>query len=237
MFYLVQYQRDGGWEDVELPENVKLFRMEKKYPGNTGKLNDWYSIYNRIGVEHRDWCIFTDMHDVVFQKDIPALPDDKDALVTYEGKMFRDIGFWKAMLPERMLDRRAYNCGTFAMRDFLFKEYLEIVHNKYQEMMDWKRDFSAGQLGIGFPFNSQYVTDTITANVGSIFNGIADTVIFNEYIQKIDNLMEWDDVCCYNLMIEEKKAKMQYRRLCRMDGRPYSIAHFNGKNPVMEAQK
>lgn len=228
-FYLIQYKRDGQWfEDFEPQENLKVFRKDKKYPGNTGKLNDWFALLPDIEIHDDDWCIFTDVHDVVFQRDIPELSKNVSIYACYEGKVFGEVPFWKSIYPASMMDKRVYNCGIFAMNPFYFREYLQKVHEEYEKIKKWKTEFRAETIGIGFPFNSQYATDVLAGNIGNIFNGVADTYIYNNFIKNIVDVVEWKDACCYNFSIEKGFAKMKYRKLCNLEDKPFAIAHYNG---------
>jgi hypothetical protein len=227
-FYILQYKRDGVWEKVTLPENATLYKLDKKYAGNSGKLNDLYGVFSGLSLGLDEWYIFTDMHDVVFQTDIPSLEGDANIFVVSEQKTFGEIDFWKHMLPSEMHGWTAYNCGVFAMREKQFRRYLEISHAEYSRMIDWKKNFSATRLGSEFPFSSPYATEMIKEQMGSLYNGIADTYLFNKCIHDSRAVFDWNDVCCYNFAIEQNVAVVKRKKMYNKKGDLFAIAHYNG---------
>lgn len=228
VFYCMQYKRGGEWDAVAPVDRVQIIKMDKEYPGNTGKLNDWAKV-EILG--ENEWCVFTDMHDVVFQTDIPKLSEDVFAMICYEGKRFGNVPFWREMFPEDMMDKKIYNCGVFAMKRSMFILYLKTIEEEYSRMKEWKKNMSMECFGDDFPFNSPHARRTLEHGMGSLFNGVADTYYFNKFINQIEfvgRVKEWRDVCCYNFLIEKKKAIVKDGKLCRRSGTLFAIAHYNG---------
>lgn len=152
---IIQYWFQGKFEPVEVPKHVKLLQIQKEYPGNTGKHKDFRQYVAPLLVKDQ-WCVFTDMHDVIFQQPFPEFPSNAQILVASEGKKFGEIEFWKKLLPKRAWKQKAYNVGCFAMRRDLLLRFWDYLYNEWMQFFDW---YAHGQLpllgdGESFPFCS-----------------------------------------------------------------------------------
>lgn len=113
------------------PHYGKGNKIEKSYPGHISKYFDFE-------IEDMNaWYVFTDMYDVVFQKDFPRLDDfNKEILVSSEDHLWKDSGYYRGILKHKdfkaLMDKPVYCSGTFAMRGRIFKE----LQAFYQLMKD-----------------------------------------------------------------------------------------------------
>lgn len=112
--------------------SVRLFK-DIKYPGHMNRLQ--HIPFDFLDLDR--WVIFSDTDDVIIQKKIPELPQDKDILVANENVNHQD-GFWLSVIKqfpvfEPLLDKPVFNAGLFAMKGTVLKEYVSFQQEFIEE--------------------------------------------------------------------------------------------------------
>lgn len=226
---VVQYQKNDKFEEVDIPFNVKLIKIAKNYPGNTGKHKDFREVISPFLVG-TGWVIFTDMHDVVFQNPLPDFPN-VNILLASEGKKFGEIPFWCELFPDTIYDKTAYNVGCFAMRVSLVKEFWDYLHKGWMNFFDWYKNIPFPKFGDGmsFPFTAPAYPQRIKNEIAMIFNGYYDTLCYNEFISDYESKVEVKGLFgIYAFNYEVGNLIQKDGLLFNKDGSKISIAHYNG---------
>jgi hypothetical protein len=224
---MVQYLHKGEFERITIPENVRLIKYKKEYPGNTGKHKDFAEVLAPL-LTRDAWCIVTDVHDVVFQAQLPAFPDTVDSLVVFEGKKFDDVDYWQEMFPRYTAGWDAYNVGCFAMKREILLAFWDYLHRNWMEFYGWYRNAVILPIGNGdsFPFNIPF-HHKVRVDIAVMFNAHYDTLCFNEFIRK-QAIQEIPELfACYAYQVEKGIVSCKEGQLYRQDNL-VSIAHFNG---------
>jgi hypothetical protein len=223
---IIQYLRNGKFDKVAKPDNVKLIKYKKEYPGNTGKHKDFREIISPL-LERDTWCIFTDMHDVIFQAPLPKFPDT-EILIASEAKKFGDVGYWKEIFPADVWDMDVYNVGCFAMKRSLLQDFWDYIYENWMQFHQWYKSKSVARIGNGdtFPFNVPF-HEKVRVEMAIMFNGHYDTLSFNRFIRKHKTSELPSLFACYAYqvemgVIEDKDGKLY------QNGKLTSVAHYNG---------
>lgn len=217
---VVEYQKDNA-PDVNYPSNAQVYRVNKPYPGNTGRFIALYDLFEQTTVEYKpeDWIIFTDTHDVIFQN-IPDLSKVKEnIIVTPEYKTFEQVEFWNPRVPKGMYDWEVYNVGLFAMRLPLFKQFLRVIRGEWDKIVEYRN-----RPGLNFPYDVTIAKESMT----QIFNSYADTIYFNQFIRYLKVFSQNSLFGCLSFGIEKKKIKLKNGIYLNEFDVPISIVHANG---------
>lgn len=211
-------------EEIHPKNNCKIYKYEKGYPGNTGRLLPILRILKRDDFDLSGWFIFTDTHDVVFQTDIPELNTiNKSIIACPEDISFGKSDFWKLRVPKNMYNLQVFNVGSFAMRGFQLVKFLEQVQSEWNHVVDEYTSKSDDR----FPQDTIIFRDRL----GNQFNSFADTIIFNRFIdQNIDDVLVHPTLftcLAHNLesrRTHQKKDDMYYNE----EHEIFAIVHKNG---------
>ncbi len=233
---LMYLSPDGKYdEDVRIPKNVTLIKANKRYPGNTGRHKDLREVVLSMNLDKDAWCIFTDIHDVVFQTPLPDLPADADILVCDEGKTFGEIEFWKAIFPQDVWKLRAYNSGVWAMKYPVLMEFWDSLYNDWMKFFDWYKHETLPKISPlhSFPFEAPILDKQIKNDIAKLFNGYQDTLAFIEFIEHVRNgkyrLKELSGLfACYAFQYDLDQVVEKERETYLMSGEKVCIVHYNG---------
>src|SRR6266571_460393 len=223
---IVQYLRHGEFDEINKPQNVKLIKYKKEYPGNTGKHKYFREIISPL-LERDVWCIFTDMHDVVFQSPLPTFPQYSDVILAYEDKKFGEVDYWKSIFPENVWDWNIYNVGCFAMKRDAIREFWDYLYQNWMDFYQWYKQGTIMRIGHGdsFPFNIPF-HEKVKIEMAMMFNGHYDTLCFNTFVKKKNFSAVRGLFGCYAYQVESGSIQYENGKLYR-DDELVSIAHFN----------
>lgn len=223
---IVQYLRKGKFDRIKKPVNVKLIKYKKEYPGNTGKHKDFREIISPL-LERDAWCIFTDMHDVIFQAPLPVFPD-ADVLVASESKKFGEVNYWRDLFPQDVWEWDVYNVGCFAMRRDTIKGFWEYLYENWMQFYTWYKQGTIVRIGHAdtFPFNIPF-HDKVRVEMAIMFNGHYDTLCFNQFIRKNKKKELSGLFACYAYQVDTGVVELRGTNLYQ-NNKLTSIAHFNG---------
>lgn len=225
---VVQYLRRGKFEPVKVPKNVKLIKYKKEYPGNTGKHKDFREIVGPLLTDDK-WCIFTDMHDVVFQTPLPELPSGTSViLAASESVTFGEVDYWSDIFPASVRNWEVYNVGCFAMKRDVLRMFWDNLYENWMEFYSWYKSGSIPRIGNGdtFPFNIPF-HEKVKVEMAIMFNGHYDTLCFNEFIRSYGYSELPGLFACYAFQVDKGVIVNNDGQLFR-DGKLTTIAHFNG---------
>lgn len=219
-----------GTSPIKYPPHSKIYVIDKAYPGNTARFLPLAGILGDKQFKDDDWFVFTDTHDVEFQKKLPDLTNQTHhILVAHEGKLFKEVGFWEVRVPSDLLLSDVYNVGCFAMRGHMFKTFLLKLRKEWETFILWYK----GIADYDFP----YAIPVARTYLAVLFNSYGDTVIFNRFIR--DRLfIELPGLFgCVNFN-KEIGAMIQKRSgWITSDGKTISIVHHNGGDKQMKKYK
>lgn len=210
-----------GESSIEYPENAIVKKFDHGYMGNTGRFIPLYDIIKDGDFSNDDWFVFTDTHDVFFQRPIPDLSHvGAHILVAYEGKKFKEVDFWKIRVPSSLLEEDVYNVGSFAMRGKVLLQFLLQIKRSWDQFKEWY--FMKDNLV--FPYEVEVSKNFIA----SIFNSYTDTVLFNQFIknkyyEELPGLFG-----CVAFNGELGRMKKVKRTWTTSDDKVISIVHENG---------
>ena len=228
----LMYKNRGKFDKCDIPKYATVIKADKNYPGNTGRHKDLYNVLKQLEINKNAWCIFTDVHDVVFQAPLPKLPEDADVLVCNEGKIFRDIEFWKMKMPKRMWDYPAYNSGVWAMRYSVLMDYWKSLMNQWDKFYVWYKTASLPKIIdqeiylINVPELDQDIKDRIAMT----FNSYHDTIGFINFLQnKPLRIKEVSGLfACYAFNYEMGTIYQKEGKTYNQNHELVSIVHYNG---------
>lgn len=226
---IIQYLNRGTFDKVLVPKNVTLIKYQKEYPGNTGKHKDFHEVIAPLLKEDK-WCMFTDMHDVLFQAPLPDLDNSVDMYVSPEGRLFGEIIYWKDILPQKTLAWDAYNVGSFIMKRDILLEFWSYLYKQWVDFYQWYKYATIPRIGNGdtFPFNIPF-HDKIRIDMALMFNNNYDTLCFNEFLRRKVTKDDERLFACYAYLVKTKIATYTRGKLFR-NGTLVSVAHFNGSS-------
>lgn len=210
-----------GDSPVKYPENCDVYKIKGGYKGNTARFLPIYDFFQQMPFKDDDWFIFTDTHDVWFQREIPDLNDFWAPIITSpEGKLFKEIDFWQDRLPQTMMEWPALNVGLFAMKKPAWMDFITAVRGCYEEMLNWYK----GEHGNQWPKDSPLVRKYITAT----FNHYADTMIFNSFIHNRKWISAPEVFSCIGFQAELGHIHESKKHWLTETGEIVSVVHANG---------
>lgn len=224
---VVQYLRRGKFDKVNVKGNVKLVKYKKEYPGNTGKHKDFREILAPM-LTQDTYCMFTDMHDVVFQAPLPELPRTP-IIATSEGKKFGEIPYWEEIFPRNLHKLDVYNVGTFVMQRDVLLGFWDYLHTNWCDFYAWYKNSYIPMIGSGdtFPFNIPF-HEKVRVEMAVMFNSHYDTLCFNEFIRKYEFVEVPELFGCYGYQVETGRLTFKGKKLYYKD-QLVTVAHYNGK--------
>lgn len=220
---VIQFRKNmDSIPDVIYPADARVYKINRLYPGNTGRLLPIYDLLTQEKFNNDDWFIFTDTHDVIFQKKIPDLNTltNKDIIVTPEDRKFREISFWGERSPRYLHDQDIYNVGLFAMKLRVYKKFLEQVKMAWINMVKWKNHLISDQ----FPFDVPIVRNQIAAT----FNSFADTIIFNTFLMEKEFDVQRELFGCLRFSMDKIEMIKIENKFYTKEGKLICVVHANG---------
>jgi len=141
----ISYQLEPYWN--ENPPNAKVIKLNQHFRYHADKFLN----LDLSELDLNRWIIFCDTGDVIFQKPIPDLDDSKEIYVASEnithGGEVRYVpnggGYWEQFFKtngiferfKSLMFKMIYNSGTFAMKGYLFKEFLDYFKSEIDNGM------------------------------------------------------------------------------------------------------
>ena len=233
--FLQYLNKEGSFDSVSLPAHAKLIKVKKAYPGNTGKHKDFRELLSPLLVRDA-WCLFTDMHDVVFQAPLPPFPDTQ-ILLASEGKIFKDVPYWQEMFPDDVMSLEIYNVGCFAMKRDTLLAFWDELYAEWMQFHSWYKTAHIPRFGNGdnFPFNIPF-HDHVRVEMAVMFNSHYDTLIYNRFIRKHRRTELPHLFGCYAYQVDQGIIEQYQNQLYRA-GQLVSIAHYNGSTDTNLVRK
>lgn len=224
---IIQYLYHGEFEKIDKPENVLLIKYAKEYPGNTGKHKDFRELISPL-LERDVWCIFTDMHDVVFQGPLPEFPDT-EILIASEAVKFAEVDYWCEIFPDYVKEWEVLNVGCFAMKRDTLRDFWEYLYKNWMEFYQWYKTSYIPRIGNGdsFPFNIPYHKN-VKIQMAVMFNGHYDTLCFNEFLRKHKTEEVPGLFACYAYQVEKGIASLHKDNQLYVGDKLATVAHYNG---------
>lgn len=204
---IIGFQPLDAVSPVFAPTMRMYLNPHKPYPGNLHRFDFLYELASHEMNPNR-WIVFTDTHDVIFQKDFPDFTQfrDTDVLVASEGEKWSDSSWWSSVVEqmpadfmENMGDNMVLNAGTWAMKVKTFQAM-------YEYMMRRAADYNNVQWS-DQPMYNEFV-----------YSGAVTPIIHKTFCTTLYRNMELQNVI--------KEDGRFYNRAHEL----YSIVHGNGNS-------
>ena len=213
------------------PRGVEVFKLDRKYIGNTGRFVPILDALMANCFDLSRWFIFTDSGDVWFQTELPNLDSVRgDIIVCDEGKKFKQIDFWFDKVPKKLLNKEAYNVGSFAMRGEMFLKFLLFIVGKYHEYVKLIKRPDI------YPFNCP-LANMYLSTTDRMFLNLADTVLFNEFIADKEITTHPTLFTCLSFNLKALTTLERDGLYYNKQGELYSIVHANGNAKLLVDKK
>lgn len=223
-YLITSYSPTKGTEIyfATLPKNAESLTFQAEtFCGNLDRFLPLMQFAKSGKMRMDCWWIWTDTHDVLFQGELPELPEvpkGPEILVAPEGRTFYDIEFWRDKTPSTLMFEQVYNVGCFAMTGRMFKEFLTYLEARIEEYKDFSSE-------VYLPVFGETVAQK---HLEILLNQFGDTILFNEFIQMHDFSPYPHLFTCLAFDLDMGKTVRKNGQYTDQDGIPYHIVHLNG---------
>lgn len=178
-----------------IPSTSLKVQTEPKYPGNLFRF-----AFFPMGIDPKDTCIFTDTHDIHFQRPIKV----KDKTKIYAGTehiLWKDTDFWRPILERykvrELMDKPVYNMGAWIMPFAKAYELIEYIRINYKmfDCSNW-----------------------------------SDQILYNLWLLNQDFEVDTTEIANFYDGYRTKNVLIKDKRVVNKDNKEYSIIHFNGNS-------
>lgn len=203
-----------------------IYKQESKYINNRTARLPLLELLKKNKTLLNEWFVWTDCHDVVFQKELPEfwINSNKDAIICSEHLKHGESDYWLPLITgskefEHLYDKEVYNSGVFAMRGFkIFNYFCELNKPTYPNRYGKSELYIDNQYdGDQLIFNKWVHNNISCCDVNSeIF-----LALYTGYIDK-----NWVDMSTY--------SKFDNGKFISQDGKIFPIVHANGNVNIKE---